>query len=264
MPDPRIGITMRLKNEAEFYEQVEVSADTGEIETWDHVLFPNVIRKREVELILGEVEKVKPKSILDFGCGAGWLSKLLSSKGYNVVSIDASSSLIETASESSSELSRFIVGDCMNLPFRDNTFDFIVGISIFHHLDSSAALLECQRVATNNATLLLMEPNKLSPVAALGRKITNIQTKGERPFYPWDLRNTLIGEGWVTKSVKYLFPYSFGLAYLLKKLRGDKQGLKNICILIEASERFFEKIPYLNRLCWTMFVVATKGDRQPE
>ena len=80
-------------------------------------------------------------------------------------------------------MSQFIVGDCLNLPFGDSSFDFAVGMAIFHHLNPSVALIECKRVSTDGATLLLMEPNKLGPVAALGRKITNIP-KGEKPFYP--------------------------------------------------------------------------------
>jgi len=52
-PLNRKGIesAMGLKDEIEAYEKAEVSLDTGEIEFWDHVIFPNVIRKRQIRLI---------------------------------------------------------------------------------------------------------------------------------------------------------------------------------------------------------------------
>lgn len=250
---------MSLKDEIRAYDKVKVSCDTGEIETWDSVIFPNVIRKREIELILSRVEKVRPKRILDFGCGAGWLSKVLSSTGYNVVGIDASSSLIRTADNLSLELSHFVVGDCMNLPFKDNTFDLVVGMAVFHHLNARAAFAECWRVSADSATLMLMEPNKLNPIAALGRKITNVQTKDENPFYPWHLTDALSKAGWIIKDIRYLFPYSFGLSYLLKKLLGDRQVITSVCAPIEVSEKILEKIPYLNRFCSTIFEVAKKA-----
>lgn len=250
---------MPLKNQIEFYDKVEILADTGEIETWDRIIFPNVIRKREIELILNQIPEVKPKRILDFGCGAGWLSKVLSSRGYHVIGIDSSSSLIKSAAKSSSEMSQFVVGDCLNLPFGDASFDFVIGMAIFHHLDAAAAFSECQRISADGGTFMLMEPNKLNPIALLGRKITNVQSNDENPFYPWRLRNALIETGWIIKDIKYLFPYSFGLSYLLKKPGKNKQGFKNICIPIEVSEKFFEKVPYFNRLCWTIFAVAEKA-----
>ena len=248
---------MSLRDEIETYGRVKVSTDTCEIETWDTIIFPKVIRKRETELIISQVEKVKPKRILDFGCGPGWLSKLFSSIGYSVVGIDASSSLIRSASKSSSELSRFIVGDCTTLPFKDNAFDFIIGISIFHHLEAEAAFHECHRVSTDSATLFLMEPNKLNPLAALGRKITNVQTESEKPFYPRRLVNTIAKTGWTIREIRYLFPYSFGLSYI-SKLVGNKQAVNNLCTPIELSERLLERVPCLNQLCWTIVIRATK------
>ena len=38
-------------------------------------------------------------SILDVGCGEGWLARTLSSEGYNVTGVDASASLIDEAAK---------------------------------------------------------------------------------------------------------------------------------------------------------------------
>lgn len=249
---------MRVENEIEFYNQARVSANTGEIKTWDDVLFPEVIRKREINLILDQIRRKKPKKILDYGCGAGWLSNILSSEGYSVVGIDSSSWLIENANKLNCASAQFIVGDCMSLPFEDDSFDFITGISIFHHLDTEKAFYECKRVACDEATLLLMEPNKLNPIAAIGRKITDVQSKDEDPFYPWYLIKVLTKTGWFVEEIRYLFPYSLGLSYFFRKVLGNKRIPTSICTIIESSERFLEKIPYMNRLGWIIFIVASK------
>jgi len=249
---------MVLRDEIEVYDKAKVSIDTGEIELWDQIIFPKVIRKRQIRLICDAIERTKHRKILDFGCGAGWLSKILSSVGYDVTGIDVSASLVSSARESCGKDS-FIVGDCMKLPFDDGVFDCIVGSAILHHLDSDRALAECHRVTSPGGILLLMEPNKLNPIAALGRKVTNVQTKDEKPFYPRSLRRALFRRGWDICDFRYLFPYSFSLSYLLKIVGlGDKQWLNAICSPIEISEQIFEKIPYLNQLCYLIFVVAKK------
>jgi len=253
---------MSLKDEIQAYEKAEVSLDTGEIEFWDHVIFPQVIRKRQIRLILDMLESRRDLGkILDFGCGAGWLSKVLSSKGYNVTGIDASGSLITNAMKVCAK-GNFIVGDCINLPLRDGAFDCIVGSAILHHLEPYQALTECHRVTGSNAVLLLMEPNKLNPIAALGRKLIRIQTKDENPFFPWLLRKALVRTGWIVCRFQYLFPYSLSLSYLFRSLGlGNSQAWSKICPPIEVSERILEKVPYLNRLCYEIYVVAKKGDR---
>lgn len=250
---------MSLQDEIESYNKSIISPD-GEIETWDQVIFPEVIRKREIELIFDVVKQIRPKRILDYGCGAGWLTKILSHDN-GIIGIDVSIHLIESAKRLSTKQSEFLVGDCMNLPFQDGTFDLVVGMGVLHHLQAEQGLAECYRVTSPRGTLLLMEPNKLNPLAAFGRKIAppETYTKGEKPFYPWELRKALVRTGWAA-SFTYKFPFSWSLAYLLKKVGlGDKQGFRIICPLIEGSEKLFEKMPYLNHLCWQINVVAQKA-----
>lgn len=250
---------MSLKNETELFSRVEVSIDSGEIEAFDRVIFPNVIRKRQVNLILNLVKEINPERILDFGCGAGWLSKVLSSNGYKVVGIDATPYLIKKAAMLPLAGSHFAVGDCMNLPFRDKTFDLIIGVAILHHLDVGKALAECRRVTGDGAVTLFLEPNKLNPISALGGKISP-HTERESHLTSWGLRRSLIKQGWTVKKVQCLFPYSFGLAYLLGKTRfKDSSKLGVIGTLIEISEKLLEKVPLLNQFGSTLIVVAEKG-----
>ena len=254
---------MSLRDEIEHYDRVGVLPGTGETDFWDETVFPKVIRERERELILSHVQKVSPKRVLDFGCGTGWVSKLLSSNGHHVVGIDVSSHLVKSAISSPSQNSQFVVGDCMSLPFKDSTFDVIIGIGILHHLTPEKGLSECLRVAAGGATLLLMEPNKLSPIAAFGRKALplNIHTKGEKPFTPWQLTKALREGGWAIEKTSYLFPFSFLLSYLLRQTRGRVNRFFKALIpinMVALLERLMEAIPFLNRLNWVLVTVARK------
>ncbi len=250
---------MGLKDEIEAYAETGASLDSGEIELWDHVVFPNVIRERQVRLVLDIFERTLPHRTLDLGCGGGWLTKILLAERYDTVGIDASSSLVDCAKEVCGEDS-FVVGDCERLPFGDGVFDCITGSAILHHLDADQALSECYRVVSPDGTLLLMEPNKLNPIAALGRRVTSFRTKGESPFRPRSLEKALKRAGWTVLDIRCLFPYSFSLSYLLKILGiGDSQRLRTICPLIEKTERILEKVPLFNRLSYLIYVVAKKG-----
>lgn len=252
---------MSLSDEIDYFDKRKVLPATGETDYWDEIIFPNVIRKREKEILLSRIKEAKPRVVLDLGCGAGWFSRMMSSNGYYVVGIDVSSSLIKSASKSCSATSHFMVGDCMNLPFRDGTFDLIAGVGVLHHLHPDRGLAECHRVTYAGGTLLLMEPNKLNPIAALGRRIAPLShTKGEKPFAPRELTQALLRKGWLIADTRYLFPFSFALAYVLGRTRWrNNKRLRPICRPIEACDRFFEKVPYLNRLCWTIVVVAKRS-----
>ncbi|MFO8100835.1 MAG: class I SAM-dependent methyltransferase [Dehalococcoidia bacterium] len=253
---------MSLKREIEIFDKVGISADTGETDVWDRVIFPNTIRAREIELILNLAEKVQPRRVLDFGCGSGWVSRALAARGYQVTGIDTSDWLIKSAWRASAGKSQFTVGDCMNLPFGDGSFDLLVGMAILHHLAPERGLAECYRVLTPGGSLLLMEPNKFNPLAALARKFMPVdtQTPDEEPFAPGDLKAQMRQGGWHINRFGYLFPYSFGLSQLLRKTKMDWFLWKPACMPIKFSEMVFERIPLLNKLCWVIVVEAEKVD----
>jgi ubiquinone/menaquinone biosynthesis C-methylase UbiE len=84
--------------------------------------------------ILMEFSSHLPKKawILDAGCGAGPIAKLLVQAGFNVVGIDFSASMLKIAKEKVSEAA-LIEGDLTELCFRDNSFDGLVALySIIH------------------------------------------------------------------------------------------------------------------------------------
>jgi len=82
----------------------------------------------ECDFIEKEIKHNKKCNILDIGCGTGRHSIELSRRGYTVVGIDLSESLLERAKEKASEQNlqiSFQKHDARNLPFLDE-FDLVI------------------------------------------------------------------------------------------------------------------------------------------
>jgi len=84
--------------------------------------------------IIAHLDKNKPYSILDFGCGTGLLCKFISDNFRNakIEGIDISSQMIKKAKINCSNC-KFYVGDIIsiNLP----NYDVIVSKDVFNHID---------------------------------------------------------------------------------------------------------------------------------
>jgi SAM-dependent methyltransferase len=80
----------------------------------------------------------KASTVLDLGCGSGWLSIYLARAGYQVTGIDLAKHAIELAQQWAAQESlgnaQFQVADIAEMSFAENTFDAVVANSIFEHL----------------------------------------------------------------------------------------------------------------------------------
>ena len=77
--------------------------------------------------------------VLDFGCGNGRLVGFLEGNYKKYVGVDISQKLIDIASQKyNSEKTEFVKlsSDFYTLPFKDNCFEIIFSIAVFHHFPS--------------------------------------------------------------------------------------------------------------------------------
>ena len=83
-----------------------------------------------------EILKERPfDTLLDAGCGPAPLIALLSEMypEKHFTGLDLTPAMIEAAKAKNLPNAEFVVGDCENLPFAENSFDVIVCCESFHH-----------------------------------------------------------------------------------------------------------------------------------
>ena len=89
------------------------------------------------------VRRSKPLSILDLGCGNGWLSNLLSNLGHLVVGVDQNHHELKQAARvfSPGPCLFFLETNIFAAPFKTETFDVILLASVIQYFPDLSALL---------------------------------------------------------------------------------------------------------------------------
>jgi ubiquinone/menaquinone biosynthesis C-methylase UbiE len=100
----------------------------------DEFLYGRYHINEELENIISKLPK--GAKILDIGCGTGHLCHYLEGKGFYVTGIEPSENMLSYARKNF-PLIRFIEGVSSELPFEDNTFDFILSIEVMRYLHTA-------------------------------------------------------------------------------------------------------------------------------
>lgn len=108
--------------------------------------------------ILNLLQPIVGKNVLDIGCGIGYLSSLFSSQGAKVFGVDVEPTAIEFCKKYVS--GQFQESSAYNLPFGNDTFDYIVLADVIEHLENPGkALKEIVRVGKNGSQLVVSTPH---------------------------------------------------------------------------------------------------------
>jgi len=105
-----------------------------------------------------------PASVLDCGCGTGWLTWLLSRCGYASTGIDVAPRAIQLAGSYEPYAGvphpRFVVGEVEEMTF-DREFDAVVFFDSLHHtVDEEAALRNVLRALRPGGVCITSEPGR--------------------------------------------------------------------------------------------------------
>ncbi|MDC0563917.1 methyltransferase domain-containing protein [Alphaproteobacteria bacterium] len=87
------------------------------------------------------------KSILEVGCGRGSLSAYFADNDWDCTLLDLSESAIALAEKAflnAGLQARFDIGNCLDLPYQDNTFDAVFSIGLLEHFDDIQKVLSEQ------------------------------------------------------------------------------------------------------------------------
>ena len=97
--------------------------------------------------------------LLDIGCGTGWLIDNLS-KQHNAeyYGIDISENMLEVSKGKNIPNANFCLGNALELPYADETFDVVTCIQSFHHYpDSLKAMQEAYRVLKKGGIYIISD-----------------------------------------------------------------------------------------------------------
>jgi 2-polyprenyl-3-methyl-5-hydroxy-6-metoxy-1,4-benzoquinol methylase len=95
------------------------------------------------------------KTVLDAGCGEGYLARSLTSSGADVLGVDSCQGLIEAAGRLGT--ASFARASVDALPIRDEAVDLVVANHLFSHLpDPTGAIREFGRVLKSGGRLIIL------------------------------------------------------------------------------------------------------------
>jgi SAM-dependent methyltransferase len=134
--------------------------------------------------LLGDVNGQR---VIDFGCGSGANSALLTGRGARVWAIDISGDLLQLAQRRLVVSGRgggatFIAGSAHDLPFPDGSIDVVFGIAILHHLDLDLVGREVRRVLKPGGRAIFQEPVRNSKVIRAVRTLIPYRAPDISPF----------------------------------------------------------------------------------
>lgn len=122
--------------------------------------------------LLGDV---RGKTILEYGCGDGMNTVVLSKRGARVIGLDLSPELLAIAKQrftiNQCSGGMFVLGSAHALPLPDESVDIVFGIAILHHLDLKMAANEVHRVLKKGGTAIFQEPLRNSKLLAHIRRL---------------------------------------------------------------------------------------------
>ena len=147
----------------------------------------------------------------------------------------------------------YLVADCHALPFQDKSFDAIVAIGIFHHLDLRKAISECKRLLQRNGFIIVFEPNSLCPLSLIGRRLfkTRIHTPNEHPYTHWLFISEIRKNGFTKVELRFLSFLGFIFPFLWASNFGHLFAfLKRYAKILQTIDMLFEKIPIMKQFCW--------------
>jgi len=95
--------------------------------------------------------RIKGRRVLELGCGDGLNALIMAALGANVTANDISHESEKIIRESATALQldniKAVSGDFADLPFDNNSFDFIVGKAFLHHLNHETEDIYLRKVA---------------------------------------------------------------------------------------------------------------------
>lgn len=211
---------------------------------------------REYEAIVARVAGDRPGRTLDWGAGAGQVTRLLLEAGVDATAFDYSPDVEEDGPQPfhhHPELEVYLSSDPVRLPFDDASFHSVLSCGVLEHVEfPEASLRELRRVLVEGGTLYVYKlPNRLSYLERVARRI-GLYYHGRAVhdrLYDLDSAQEIIeGNGFQVVEAR--------MANMLPLTVGGRLP-RAVVALIWGLNRGLSRVPLLNRLATNVELVAT-------
>lgn len=171
----------------------------------------------------------KSGTLLNLGCGHG-ADSLPFSHNFDLYGVDFSGEMLKLARKYAEKFnfqSNLAVADLCSLPFKDDSFDYVISVAAFHHLEAKnqlTALHELKRVLKPGGKAFITVWNRWQPRFWFSKKEVSV---------PWKIKGETLSRYY------YLFSKTELTGLVLKS------GLKIERVFAESSYRF--PIEYFSR-----------------
>lgn len=222
---------------------------------------------KRAEFIFAQVEKHRPKKILDGGCGRGFYLQAISLFPFvkEIHGIDLNKHYLKVARSICGSDKKISIqkANIYTLPYSNSYFDFIIASEILEHLkDDKKAVLELKRVLKKDGVLIITVPNYYFPFfwdplnwvlmrlfwTHIDKNIfwlAGIWADHERLYKEKELVKLLKNSGFkiqkVQKYIRYSWPFSHFLLYGVGKNIVERLGVKEFS-RFDFSERKLSQI----------------------
>ena len=122
-----------------------------------------LLRKPENKIAADVIAAIKNGSVLDIGCGTGFLAIEIAKKSpqLKVYGIDLSSQMVKISRRHAKGLenTEFILSNAAALPFEDRSIDFIVSTGSLHHWKNpDKVFADCYRILKDGGQAWIYDP----------------------------------------------------------------------------------------------------------
>jgi ubiquinone/menaquinone biosynthesis C-methylase UbiE len=153
---------------AEQYKKLTINEFTKAAEVYetDHAGIYEMC-KDDYPYIEAELSHIEYQDLLDCGCGTGPMISLLHDKdsSRHYVGLDITPKMIEVAKSKNLKGTEWVVGDCEDLPFEDESFDVIICTNSFHHYPNPQKFFDnVKRVLRQGGKLILQDYTAPTPI----------------------------------------------------------------------------------------------------
>ncbi len=142
--------------------------DPKKAEDYQKFRLPNSsFHKAKYDRIMRAVRNRASLSVLEIGSGTGVYTRFLLSDFARITAIDNDPRMVREAKILFPK-ARIVNADARCLPFRNNSFDVVFGVSVIHHISNrNAVFREAARVLKKGGLAVFCEPNLWNPMTAM-------------------------------------------------------------------------------------------------